>query len=171
MIDPIIFSFQIFGITIALHWYGVLAMTGLLVGSFIVDREIKRRGGDPEKFWDALVWLAIAGVIGARAWYVVNDILGGGTYFLQDPIRMLLINQGGLHIYGAVVAGFITAYIYLQENRLRFPSVHRFSGAGASGGPSHRANSQLHQSGTIWPPDKSALGYSHFCGTPHSALE
>ncbi len=115
MIDPIIFSFQIFGITIALHWYGVLAMTGLLVGSFIADREIKRRGGDPEKFWDALVWLAIAGVIGARAWYVVNDILGGGTYFLQDPIRMLLINQGGLHIYGAVVAGFITAYIYFKK--------------------------------------------------------
>ncbi|HLD92852.1 MAG TPA: prolipoprotein diacylglyceryl transferase family protein, partial [Anaerolineales bacterium] len=74
MIDPVIFSFDLLGITITLRWYGVLAMIGLLVGAYITDREIKRRRGDPEKFWDALVWLAVAGVVGARLWYVINDI-------------------------------------------------------------------------------------------------
>jgi phosphatidylglycerol:prolipoprotein diacylglycerol transferase len=115
MIDPVIFSFNLLGITIALRWYGVLAMLGLLVGATIADREIKRRGGDTEKFWDALVWLAVAGVVGARAWYVINDILSGGQYFVQQPIKMLAITEGGLHIYGAVVAGFITAYYYFRK--------------------------------------------------------
>jgi phosphatidylglycerol:prolipoprotein diacylglycerol transferase len=120
MIDPVIFSFNILGITIALRWYGVIAMTGLLVGTYIADREIKRRGGDPEKLWDAIVWLAVAGVIGARAWYVINDILGGGTYYLEQPVRILFINQGGLHIFGAVVAGFITAYYYFKRTGFDF---------------------------------------------------
>lgn len=120
MIDPVIFSFNIFGITIALRWYGVLVMTGLLAGTYIADREIKRRGGDPEKLWDAIVWLAIAGVLGARAWYVINDILGGGTYYLEQPIRILFINEGGLHIFGAIVAGFITAYYYFKRTRFDF---------------------------------------------------
>jgi phosphatidylglycerol:prolipoprotein diacylglycerol transferase len=115
MIDPIIFSIQILGFTLTLRWYGVLAMIGLLVGATIADREIKRRGGDAEKFWDALVWLAVAGVIGARAWYVVNDILSGGPTYVNQPIRMLYITEGGLHIYGAVVAGFITAYYYFRR--------------------------------------------------------
>lgn len=120
MIDPVIFSFNLLGITIALRWYGVLAMTGLLAGTTIADREIKRRGGDPEKLWDAIVWLAVAGVIGARAWYVINDILGGGTYYLEQPVRILFINQGGLHIFGAVVAGFITAYYYFKRTGFDF---------------------------------------------------
>jgi len=115
MIDPIIFSINLLGITLTLRWYGVLAMLGLLAGATIADREIKRRGGDSEKLWDALVWLAVAGVVGARLWYVLNDILSGGTYFVEQPIRALYITEGGMHIYGAVVAGLITAYFYCQK--------------------------------------------------------
>ncbi len=120
MIDPVIFSFDILGITITLRWYGVLAMTGLLVGATIADREIKRRGGDPEKFWDSLVWLAVAGVVGARLWYVINDIAGGGRFYIENPIHILFINEGGLHIFGAVVAGFITAYYLFRRSGLDF---------------------------------------------------
>jgi phosphatidylglycerol:prolipoprotein diacylglycerol transferase len=115
MIDPIIFSTNLLGITLTLRWYGVLAMLGLLVGATLADREIKRRGGDSEKLWDALVWLAVAGVVGARLWYVLNDILSGGTYFVDQPIRAVYITEGGMHIYGAVVAGLITAYFYCKK--------------------------------------------------------
>lgn len=118
MIDPIIFTIPI--LNLPLRWYGVIAMVGLLVGATIVDREIKRRGGDAEKFWDALVYLAIAGVIGARLWYVINNIAGGGTYFTEQPIRVLFITEGGLHIYGAVIAGFITAYYYFKSVKFDF---------------------------------------------------
>ncbi|MCW5877170.1 MAG: prolipoprotein diacylglyceryl transferase [Anaerolineales bacterium] len=115
MIDPVIFSFQLFGIQIALHWYGVLAMTGLLAGAIIAARGIQQRGGDGEKMWDVLVWLAFAGVLGARLWYVLNHILGGGTYYLEQPIRILAINEGGLHLYGAVLAGGLAAYLYFRK--------------------------------------------------------
>jgi phosphatidylglycerol:prolipoprotein diacylglycerol transferase len=118
MIDPIIFTIPI--LNLPLRWYGVLAMVGLLVGATITDREIKRRGGDAEKFWDALIYLAIAGVVGARLWYVINNIAGGGTYFTEQPIRILFITEGGLHIYGAIVAGFITAYYYLKSVKFDF---------------------------------------------------
>lgn len=115
MIDPVIFSTQIFGINIALHWYGVLAMLGVMVGANIAARGIQQRGGDGEKMWDVLVWLAIAGVVGARLWYVINHILGGGRYFLEDPTRILRITEGGLHIYGAIIAGGIVAYLYFRK--------------------------------------------------------
>ena len=77
MINPVIFSFTIGGITFALRWYGVLVMLGVAVGAWFGEREVTRRGGKGEIIWDALVWILPAGIIGARLWYVVNATLGG----------------------------------------------------------------------------------------------
>ena len=77
MIDPIIFTIQLGQFQLAVRWYGVILMTGVLVATWIASREVKRRGEDPEFVWDAMLWVLIAGVLGARLWYVATDILGG----------------------------------------------------------------------------------------------
>ena len=66
MIDPVIFSREIFGMTFTLRWYGVIVMIGVIVGSLIVERELRRRGENGERIWDALIWVLPAGIIGAR---------------------------------------------------------------------------------------------------------
>ena len=116
MINPIIVSFQLFGITFSIHWYGVLAALGVLVGGLITEKQIVRRGGKEGYLWDLLLWVVPAGIIGARLWYVINDIVGGGRYFLDDPIRILYITEGGLHIYGAIALGLLVAYIYTRRH-------------------------------------------------------
>ena len=105
MIDPIIFSFKIFGINLAVHWYGLLAAVGVLVGGLITERQITQRGGKEGYLWDLLLWVIPAGIVGARLGYVLNDIAGGSRYFLDDPKRILYITQGGLHIYGSIALG------------------------------------------------------------------
>ena len=83
MIDPVIFSFKLFGgLTITLRWYGVLVMLGMLVGAWFGERELRRRGENGERIWDALVWVLIPGMIGARLWYVANATLGGSRYYI-----------------------------------------------------------------------------------------
>src|ERR671936_7226 len=98
MIDPVIFSIKILGITLTLRWYGVIVMIGVIVGSLIVERELKRRGEKGDLIWDALIWILPAGIIGARLWYVVNATLGGNNYYMENPIQIINIPQGGLHI-------------------------------------------------------------------------
>lgn len=115
MIDPIIFTIRIGSLQIPIRWYGLIIMTAVLVATWVTTREIKRRGEDPEFVWDGLVWVLIAGIIGARLWYVLNDILGGGKGFLQNPLRILLIPEGGLHIYGAILLGGLAAYFFAQR--------------------------------------------------------
>ncbi len=118
MIDPIIYSFNIGGLTITLRWYGLLVMGAIVVGTFIVDREFKRKGGDPDHIWNALVWVVPAALIGARLWYVINATAGGSRYYLDQPGRILLITEGGLHIFGGLILGGLTAYWYARRNRL-----------------------------------------------------
>jgi phosphatidylglycerol:prolipoprotein diacylglycerol transferase len=118
MIDPIIFTIRVGSMELPIRWYGVIIMTAVLVATWIAMREIKRRGEDTEFVWDAMVWVLIAGIIGARLWYVVNDILGGGSHFISDPTRIVMIPEGGLHIYGAILFGGLAAYVYARRHHI-----------------------------------------------------
>ncbi|MCC7118059.1 MAG: prolipoprotein diacylglyceryl transferase [Anaerolineales bacterium] len=118
MINPVIFSFNIFGLPITLRWYGVLVMLGAIVGAWWAEREIRRRGESGEVIWDAMVWVLPIGIIGARLWYVVNNILSGSTYYLDTPAKIINIPEGGLHIFGGFLFGVVTLYIFLRKNGL-----------------------------------------------------
>jgi phosphatidylglycerol:prolipoprotein diacylglycerol transferase len=118
MIDPVIFSFELGPLTITLRWYGVLVMLGTLVGAWLTERELRRRGGNGEAIWDALLWVVPAGILGGRLWFVAQATISGSRYYLDDPIRILAINEGGLHIFGGFVLGAVTLLYYLRRNKL-----------------------------------------------------
>ncbi len=118
MIDPVIFSFNIGTFTFSLRWYGVLVMLGVVVGSWIAERELKRCGENGEHIWNALVWMLPIGVVGARLWYVVNATLGGNNYYLENPAQILNIPQGGLHIFGGLLFGAVVMYFYVKRYNL-----------------------------------------------------
>ncbi|MBL6966445.1 MAG: prolipoprotein diacylglyceryl transferase [Anaerolineales bacterium] len=115
--DPIIFSFNIGSLEFAFRWYGLMIAVGVMFSTWIAEKEIVRRGGKAEWVWDALLWALPAAVIGARFWYVVNDILGGGRIFIDQPARIWRISEGGLHIFGSFVFGLIAVYLYARRNR------------------------------------------------------
>lgn len=114
MIDPVIFTIGKF----SLRWYGVIVMIGVIVGSLIVEREIKRRGENGDRIWDALVWILPIGIIGARLWFVLNATLGGNRFYIENPASIVKIWEGGLHIYGGLLLGAIALIIFLRNNKL-----------------------------------------------------
>jgi phosphatidylglycerol:prolipoprotein diacylglycerol transferase len=118
MIDPVIHTFNLFGYEFSLRWYGIIVMVGVIVGSMIVERELRRRGANGELVWDALIWILPIGIIGARLWFVMNATLGGDDRYLNDPAEIVRIWNGGLHIFGGLLFGAITMLIYLRQNRL-----------------------------------------------------
>ena len=114
MIDPVIFTIGNF----SLRWYGVIVMVGVIVGSLFIERELKRHGENSDRIWDALIWVVPVGIIGARLWYVLNDILGGNRLYLEDPSKIYKVWEGGLHIYGAILLGAVVLLLYLRKNQL-----------------------------------------------------
>jgi phosphatidylglycerol:prolipoprotein diacylglycerol transferase len=118
MIDPVIFSFKLFVWTITLRWYGVLVMFGAVVGAWIAAKEIRRRGENGDAIWDAMVWVLPLGIIGARLWYVANNMLSGSSYYLDNPAKIFYVWEGGLHIFGGFLFGGIALYLYLTNNKM-----------------------------------------------------
>jgi len=116
--DPIIFTLNLGKFQLAFRWYGLLIAIGVMVSTWLTDKEMTRRGGKAELVWDALIWVLPAGIIGARVWYVLNDIFGGGRTFIDNPGRIIRITEGGLHIFGAVIFGLGAAYLYARRNKV-----------------------------------------------------
>ena len=99
-------------------WYGISIVIGVLVATYYAAYAAKRRGQDPNNVWDMFVYLLVFGVIGARIWYIVTATLGGNRFYLESPIEMLNIRAGGTNIFGAVMAGILTAFIFCKIKKL-----------------------------------------------------
>jgi phosphatidylglycerol:prolipoprotein diacylglycerol transferase len=115
-INPVIFSFKLFTIEVQLAWYGLIVMTGVIVGAWFGEREVRRRGESGEALFDAMIWAVVAGILGARLWYVVNATLGGNNSYLQDPMSIIRPPIAGLHFFGGLLLGGVALIIYLKRN-------------------------------------------------------
>ncbi|HZM24474.1 MAG TPA: prolipoprotein diacylglyceryl transferase, partial [Anaerolineales bacterium] len=118
MIDPVIFTIRLFGLELPLRWYGVIVMIGVIVGSLMVEREIRRRGENGDRIWDALIWVLPIGIIGARLWFVLNATIGGNRFYIENPASIIKIWEGGLHIFGGFLFGAAALLWYLRQNKL-----------------------------------------------------
>ncbi|MEM7348283.1 MAG: prolipoprotein diacylglyceryl transferase family protein [Chloroflexota bacterium] len=119
-IDPILFEFNLGFTTLTIRWYGLLVMTGVLLAGVYGAWYARRQDEDPGLIWDALVQMLIAGIIGARIWYVLADIIGGDSQYLDDPVSIIYIQQGGLNILGGVVFGVIAGWFFTRRNNMDF---------------------------------------------------
>jgi phosphatidylglycerol:prolipoprotein diacylglycerol transferase len=111
---------------LTIHFYGIIIMLGVLAAAWVASREAHRRGEDSEVIWDALVWVVIGGVLGARIWHILTPpesmVVQGLTtmYYLTHPLDALAIWRGGLGIPGAVIGGALTLYWYSHRHGLHF---------------------------------------------------
>lgn len=116
-VDPVIVRFG----PIALRWYGLLMAVAIIVGAQIASRELTRKGQKADDFWDMLLWVLIPAFIGARLYYVFIQsprTAEGVGYYLSNPLAILQIWDGGIHIFGAFIAGGLALWLYARIRQL-----------------------------------------------------
>ncbi|MCI9218939.1 MAG: prolipoprotein diacylglyceryl transferase [Lachnospiraceae bacterium] len=99
-------SFSIFGFSIA--FYGLIIGTGVLAGILMAAYMAKKSGQNPDDYWDFAIYAVIFSIIGARIYYVVF----AWDYYKDNLLSIFNTRNGGMAIYGAVIAAFITLFVY-----------------------------------------------------------
>ncbi len=115
-INPIIFSIGHFMV----RWYGLIIALAIGVGVWLAAREAERKGFKKNDIYDAAIWIALAGLLGARLFYVIDH---WPDKYAADPVRALFIWEGGLVIWGAMIGGLLAIVILAQRRRWLLPRL------------------------------------------------
>lgn len=107
-------SFRIFGFQIAL--YGVLIGIGVISGVFMAEYVARKEKTDPDIVWDFFIYALIFSIIGARIYYVVF----AWDMYKDNLLEIFNLRHGGMAIYGAVIAAFLTLYCYCRIKKQSF---------------------------------------------------
>jgi len=105
--------FNVFGIGI--YWYAVFIMLGVLAGLITAQLEAKRSGQSKEIYMDLLMVALPAALVGLRLFFVATN----WDIYSQNPIRIITgIREGGLAIFGGIIACIITIYLFTKIRKL-----------------------------------------------------
>lgn len=99
---------------VAIFTYGLFVALGVVAWMFISKKEAIRLGQDEGPITDLCFYIVLSAMVGARLFYVaVNPGI-----FLDDPLEIFKIWNGGLVFYGGFIAAALVAMGYLKKRRI-----------------------------------------------------
>ncbi len=107
-------TISVFGFDIA--YYGITIAIAMIVGISIALQEAKRTGQNQDTYLDLLMLTMLTSVFGARIYYVIFS----WDNYKDNLAEILNIRNGGLAIYGGIIAGVITVFIYSKITKMKF---------------------------------------------------
>ena len=101
---------------ITIYWYSVLILSGVVIGYNIIIRYCKKINFSESIIVDMLFYLVIWAIVGARIYYVIFNF----SVFEDDILGIFKVWNGGLAIYGAIIAGISYIFYYCRKYKLNF---------------------------------------------------
>jgi len=105
---PILFQWGF----LRVYSYGFFVALGVLAATLLLVKKVEKQGRSPQFVIDLVILMVVAGIIGARLVYV---FLYEPGYYLAHPLQILMLSQGGLAFYGALLFGLLAGYLYLRK--------------------------------------------------------
>lgn len=99
---------------IQIYWYSIFIFIGMLVACFLIYKEAKKRGIDEDFLVNLTFNTIIIGIIGARLYYVLFNL----SYYLDNPVEIFQIWNGGLAIHGGIIAGLLFIIYYCKKHEV-----------------------------------------------------
>lgn len=101
---------------ISIHWYGLAIVIGIILAILITLYIAKLYNIKRDLVFDLAFYLLIFGIIGARLY----DVLLFLPYYINSPISVFKIWEGGMAIHGGIIAGILTIYFFAKKHNLSF---------------------------------------------------
>ena len=95
-----------------IYFYGIIIALGLVLAILYASRTSRRFGFPMDTVYDYLIWAVISAVVCARLYYCITYMDANGVHtYLQDPVSILYIRDGGLAIYGGVIGAILALFV------------------------------------------------------------
>ena len=104
---------------LTIRWYGVIIAFGLTLAVLFGGRKAYKWKIDIFKMIDILIYGSLAGIVGARLYYVAFE----WGYYKLHPGEIFQIWNGGLAIYGGLIAGLLAAFVVCKVEKINIPNL------------------------------------------------
>ncbi len=113
-IDPVIFEFG----PLAIRWYSVSYIAGILLGSLYADWLNKKPPIDNslKVFDDFMVWLILGIILGGRLGYVLFYNI---SYYATNPLEILQVWQGGMSFHGGFLGVVVATFLFCKKYKVK----------------------------------------------------
>ena len=97
-----------------IKWYSFFLLVAFSLGSLIIYKNRNKISLSKKQISDLLFNLVIIAIIGARLYYVIFNL----DYYMEYPIDILKIWEGGLAIHGGIIVGLIYLIYFCKKKKL-----------------------------------------------------
>ena len=111
-VNPNPVAFTLFGKDI--YWYGIIIAMGFLLAVCYMMYRAKSFGLTQDDVLDMVLWAVPIGVVCARLYYCIFY----WELYVNDPISIVYIWEGGLAIYGGIIGGAITLLVVAKVKKI-----------------------------------------------------
>lgn len=106
---PILFDIG----NIHIYSYGTMIALGIISAYFILNSNAKKKGFDEDSILNMTIITVIIGVLGGKLFYIFTEFKS----FLEDPMSVLENFGNGFVVYGAIILGMMSVYIYCRRKK------------------------------------------------------
>ena len=99
---------------LTIHTYGFLLAVGFLIGMGVALMQAKKEGIPSNKILDLGFYILLAAIIGSRLFFILINL----GHYIQNPLDVFKIWEGGLVFYGGVILAVPTVIWYVKKNSL-----------------------------------------------------
>lgn len=127
-ISPELISFPIFGIELAIRWYALAYIAGILIGWRIVAQALRkpelwpaaRPPLDHEQLEAFLTWAILGVIIGGRLGSV---IFYNPEVYIADPLAIFRLWDGGMAFHGGLMGVVVAAFFFARKHAIPLGSL------------------------------------------------
>ncbi|HWO78734.1 MAG TPA: prolipoprotein diacylglyceryl transferase [Bacillus sp. (in: firmicutes)] len=101
---------------IEIYWYGVIIISGAILGLWLAIRESERRDLPKDTFVDLVLFLAPVCFIFARLYYVMFK----WEYYAEHPLEIFAVREGGLAMHGVLTGAVLTIIVFAKVRKISF---------------------------------------------------
>lgn len=105
-------SFEIFGFRI--YFYGVVMAVAFIAAVLYAAHKSPKMGIKGDDVYSLVLWVLPMAIIGCRLYYVATE----WDRYKDDLIEILYIWEGGIAMYGGIIAGVITVYVWSRAKKI-----------------------------------------------------
>lgn len=95
-------------------WYGIIITLAMIIGFTVAHRKAKLEGIESDHIFDLAIFLIIFTILGARLYYVLMKPENFSSFY-----DVIAIWNGGLAIYGGVIAGAATVFVFSKAKKIK----------------------------------------------------